>query len=201
MEGEGFMLMGKPLTKVVGMANWYPVGAIEKAFQPMTQLHDKAMQGDILPCLHNSLLNVGKSSVSGYFTVFFSWGKGVEIYDAKNSKIEITGKAVIIRWQEKSGLFVIPLLNGGENDQGESVNFVTINGEAINQASNNILELPTINLCIAYLYATLSFPTKCTWLAAICHGNFVRWSIITIKNINKYYPETKEMLKGHLNQQ
>jgi hypothetical protein len=44
------------------------------------------------------------------------------------------------------------------------------------------------------------FPVKSTWLKAVAAGNYVGWSMLTIRIINKYYPETNKTSKGHLNQ-
>ncbi|KAL7502326.1 hypothetical protein ACHAXN_000445, partial [Cyclotella atomus] len=39
-----------------------------------------------------------------------------------------------------------------------------------------------------------------TWIKAIKAGNFVGWPLLTEKNVAKYYPETTETPKGHMNQ-
>ncbi len=44
------------------------------------------------------------------------------------------------------------------------------------------------------------YPVKSTWLKAVQAGNFVGWPLLTQRNVNKYYPETVETPKGHLNQ-
>ena len=44
------------------------------------------------------------------------------------------------------------------------------------------------------------YPVKTTWLKAIKAGNYVGWPLLTVKNVTKYYPETTETPKGHLNQ-
>ena len=43
-------------------------------------------------------------------------------------------------------------------------------------------------------------PSKSTWLKAIKAGNYVGWPMLTERNVQKYYPETIETAKGHLNQ-
>ena len=94
------------------------MGATEKELFPMSQFHDEGRQRDILPGLHNSLVIIDKLSYSAYFSIFFPQRKGVEIYDANNSKIETTDKAIIQRCQYESGLSHILLLNEGAHDQG-----------------------------------------------------------------------------------
>jgi len=51
------------------------------------------------------------------------------------------------------------------------------------------------------MHAVCGYPVKTTWTKAANAGNFVGWPLLTEKNINKYYPETDETPKGHMNQQ
>jgi hypothetical protein len=51
------------------------------------------------------------------------------------------------------------------------------------------------------MHAVCGYPVKSTWLKAVKAGNFVGWPLLTEKNISKYYPETDETPKGHMNQQ
>jgi len=51
------------------------------------------------------------------------------------------------------------------------------------------------------MQAVCGFHIKTTWSNANKAGNFVGWPLLTEKNINKYYPETDETPKGHMNQQ
>jgi hypothetical protein len=50
------------------------------------------------------------------------------------------------------------------------------------------------------MHAVCGYPVKSTWVKAIKAGNFVGWTLLTEKNVQKYYPETKETDKGHMNQ-
>ena len=50
------------------------------------------------------------------------------------------------------------------------------------------------------MHAVCGYPVKSTWLRAVKAGNFVGWPLLTEKNINKYYPESVETPKGHMNQ-
>jgi hypothetical protein len=51
------------------------------------------------------------------------------------------------------------------------------------------------------MHAVCGYPVKTTWSKAAKAGNFLGWPLLTEKNINKYYPETDETPKGHMNQQ
>jgi hypothetical protein len=50
------------------------------------------------------------------------------------------------------------------------------------------------------MHAVCGYPVKSTWLKAIKAGNYVGWPMLTEQNVQKYYPETTETAKGHLNQ-
>ena len=50
------------------------------------------------------------------------------------------------------------------------------------------------------MHAVCGYPIKSTWLKAIKAGNYVGWPMLNECNIQKYYPETIETAKGHLNQ-
>ena len=53
---------------------------------------------------------------------------------------------------------------------------------------------------VKWMHAVCSYPVKSTWLKAIKAGSYVGWSMLNEHNIQKYYPETIETAKGHLNQ-
>ena len=49
------------------------------------------------------------------------------------------------------------------------------------------------------MHAVCGYPVKSTWLRAIKKGNFHGWPLLTERNVKKYYPETVETPKGHMN--
>ena len=198
-EGGGFIPTGEPSSKVVGMANGQPVQASQRALLPMSNLRQGAREGDILPGLHNSLVSVSKFADEGYVTIFEPGDKGVAVYDANDVKIELTGDAVVRGWRDPaSGLWRVPLTNDpAPND----ANSVLLREDAVKEAALNLFDLPSVERSIRYLHACLGFPTKATWLKAIRRGNFVGWPLVTVENVNAYFPECDETPKGHLNQQ
>ncbi|KAL7527518.1 hypothetical protein ACHAWF_002206 [Thalassiosira exigua] len=50
------------------------------------------------------------------------------------------------------------------------------------------------------MHAVCGYPVKSTWLKAIKAGNFQGWPLLNERNVTKYYPDTAETPKGHLNQ-
>ena len=69
------------------------------------------------------------------------------------------------------------------------------------EAIHNVYELPRIECAVRYLHAAAGFPTKATWLKIIHHGNYLTWTLITINNGHKYFPESEETQKGHMHNQ
>jgi len=63
---------------------------------------------------------------------------------------------------------------------------------------HNVYELPSIEPNIRYLHGMAGFPTKTSWLKAICKGNYLSWPLINVKNVAKYFPESEETQKGHM---
>eukprot|EP00804_Cyclotella_cryptica_P002928 CCRYP_013287-RA/>CCRYP_013287-RA protein AED:0.38 eAED:0.38 QI:0/0/0/1/1/1/2/0/632 len=50
------------------------------------------------------------------------------------------------------------------------------------------------------MHSICGYPVQSTWLKAVQAGNVVGWPLPTAKNIQKYYPDSAETTKGHLNQ-
>ena len=59
-------------------------------------------------------------------------------------------------------------------------------------------ELPSTNQIIRYLHACAGFPTKTTWIKAIRAGNFATWPHLTLKAVQKHFPESDETQQGHM---
>ena len=60
------------------------------------------------------------------------------------------------------------------------------------EAINNVYDLLSIECTIRYLHAAAGFPTKRTRTKAIKSGNYLTWPFLTVKNVNKYFPESEE---------
>eukprot|EP00984_Skeletonema_dohrnii_P010071 scaffold3903_cov156-Skeletonema_dohrnii-CCMP3373.AAC.2 len=190
-EDGGFVSTGVPSKKIIGTASGQPMTATVEAVLPMTQLRPEARQADIVPQLKNSLVSISRLADSNYVTIFRPGGKGVEVYDENDVKVTITGEAVLKGWRD-GNLWRVPLEDGGS---------LPISDSTMAEAANNLFELPSIGEGIRYLHASLGFPVKSTWLKAIRAGNFAGWPLVTVENVNKYFPESDETQYGHLNQQ
>ncbi len=54
---------------------------------------------------------------------------------------------------------------------------------------------------IKWMHAVCGYPVKSTRIKAIKAGDYIGWSMLIERNVNKeYYPETSETSKGHMNQ-
>ena len=49
------------------------------------------------------------------------------------------------------------------------------------------------------MHTVCGYPVKSTWLEAVKAGNYTGWPLLTERNVSKYYPETDETPKSHLN--
>ena len=68
------------------------------------------------------------------------------------------------------------------------------------QQANSVYDLPSTEEAIKWMHAVCGYPVKSTWLKAVKAGNYTGWPLLTERNVSKYYPETTETPKGHLNQ-
>ena len=50
------------------------------------------------------------------------------------------------------------------------------------------------------MHSVCGYPFKSTWFKANKAGNFTGWTMLNKRNVAKYYPETTDTPKGHLNQ-
>jgi hypothetical protein len=65
--------------------------------------------------------------------------------------------------------------------------------------ANSVYDLPSTEQAIKWMHAVCGYSVKSTWLKAIKAGSYIGWPILTECNVNKYYPETRETSKGHMN--
>ena len=61
------------------------------------------------------------------------------------------------------------------------------------EAINNFYKLPSIELAIRYLHGAAGFPTKSTWIKSIQKGNYLKWSLINVNNVNKKFLSQREL--------
>jgi hypothetical protein len=161
----------------------------------MSQLNDEARKGDELPSLqHHSLISVPKLSTSGYTTVFKPGEQGVDVYQEGDVEIVPRGEPLLRGWRDARGLWRIPLVDG-TNEAGVE------RFQMSHEQMNSLYHLPSVEARVAYIHACLGFPTKSAMIDAAAAGRLVGVPFATVSNIHRFYPETKETPKGHLDQQ
>eukprot|EP00804_Cyclotella_cryptica_P004232 CCRYP_014565-RA/>CCRYP_014565-RA protein AED:0.39 eAED:0.39 QI:0/0/0/1/0/0/3/0/607 len=148
---------------------------------------------DIVPNLHQTLLSGSKFADANYTAVYNK--HKVNFYDSNT--INITEHPVLTGYRcPHTGLWQVPLRPITVN---ETTNTLILDSKCGLQSTStryrvptpthihkhlqaslecntehmlNIYELPSIAQSIMYLHAAASFPTKSTWLSAICKGNY-----------------------------
>ena len=189
---HGAIPTGEKSNKIVRVPNGQSMIASEKAMLPNKKLRDEARECDILPGLHkDSLISVGKLADAGYYTIFMPGNQGVQVIDGTKTKMCLPGEAILRGWRDHQGLWRVPI---AEEEYA-------LPDEDLEESLNNVFDLPSLEQTIRYLHACAGFPTRRTWIKAIKKGNYVGWPVLTEQNVNKYFPESTETVKGHMNHQ
>jgi hypothetical protein len=182
-------------TRWVGMVN----GGVSKA-KFVTQLLFKdlsaqATQADTFQDFPSSLMSVGKTTNDGMISIFTK--DGVTIHKEMNVLITCKGEPILIGVRNEQGGYRIPLIQ--QRGQWQPRRPSKQARKCLHQA-NSVYDLPSTEQAIKWMHAVCGYPVKLTWLKAIKAGNYIGWPMLTERNVNKYYPETSEMSKGHMNQ-
>ena len=150
----------------------------------------------------------------------------VNFYDGNTVKIKVSEEAVLRGYKcPRTKLWIVPLspniidettdtlildspagmnsLNTwyevpSTNTITDTLNFIIHQAPKTTEAINNVYDLPSIEPTIQYLHEAAGFPTKHTWTKAIKAGNYLTRPFLTVKNVNKYFPESEETQQGHM---
>lgn len=82
-----------------------------------------------------------------------------------------------------------------DRERSEKLHIESPNQE---HAVNNAYELPLTEKVIRCIHAVAGYPIKATLFKAIQAGNFDTWPMVTVKNVNKFFPEFVETQKCHM---
>jgi hypothetical protein len=163
--------------------------------QPAKDIH-------IVPSIESkSLLSTAKFVKACYITVFDN--KEVNIYDTHNTTFKVSRAAILRGWFDRTAnLWQIPLIPVVLNSNTDTVlvnkppaEFLPDCLPAINTI-HNVYKLKTQPELVRYLHACAGFPTKPSWIKAIKNRQYASWPGLTIKAAAKYFPESKETMKG-----
>lgn len=140
-------------------------------------------------------MSVGKTADDGTVSIFTK--DGITVHKEEDVLITCKGQPILIGVRDEHGRYRIPLVQQKGRWQPRPPK-KRVN-EKLQQA-NSVYDLPSIEQAIKWMHAVCGYPVKSTWIKAVKAGNFIGWPLLTTKNIAKYYPETDETTKGHMNQ-
>ena len=80
------------------------------------------------------------------------------------------------------------IIDSGSRQHSES--WITTRGEQCIQHTIN-------KKSVRYLHEAAGFPVQETWIDAIKAGNYTTWPGITLKTVNRHFPELDETQKGY----
>jgi len=140
-------------------------------------------------------MSVGKTADDGTVSVFTK--EGVNVFKEADVLITCKGEPILIGDRDSHGRYRIPLVQqrGQWQPRGPSKQ-----ARKILRQANIVYDLPSTEQAIKWMHAVCGYPVKSTWLKAIKAGNYVGWPMLNKRTVQRYYPETIETAKGHLNQ-
>ena len=182
-------------TKRVGVANGGTSSGRYVTQLPFPQLSKKAAEADTFVQFPTSLMSVGKTADDGNISIFTK--EDVKVYKEEDVLITCKGTPIFIGKRDERGRYRIPLQQTRGQWQPRQP---TKRAKKFLQEANSVYDLPSTEEAIKWMHAVCGYPVKSTWIKAIKAGNFVGWPMLNKRNVAKYYPETTETPKGHMNQ-
>ena len=182
-------------SKQVAVANGHISTATHESRLPFPGLSKRAAKADTFNDFPQSLMSVGKVSDDGTLSIFTK--DGVSVHREEDVLITCKGAPILIGVRDDHGRYRIPLTQHKGTWQPRKP---SKRAKQVLQQANSVYDLPSTEQAIKWMHAVCGYPVKSTWLKAIKAGNFVGWPLLTEANVKKYYPETAETPKGHLNQ-
>ena len=140
-------------------------------------------------------MSVGQVNDNGNISIFTS--NGVTVHKEEDVLITCKGEPILVGVRDEKGGYRIPLVQQRDSWKPRTP---TKTATIALQKANSVYDLPLTEECIKWMHAACGFPVKSTWIKAIEAGNFKGWLLLTVKRVKKYYLETTETPKGHLNQ-
>jgi hypothetical protein len=186
----------RPSTQKVRVANGGTSNAKYITQQlPFRQLSAQSRQADTFQDFPNSLMSVGKTANERTVSVFTK--DGINVFKEEDVLITCKGKPILIGVRDGHGQYRILLMQ--QRGQWQPRRPSKQARKALQQV-NSIYDLPLTEQAIKWMHAICGYPVKSTWLKAIKADKYVGWPMLNERNVKKYYPETIETPKGHLNQ-
>ncbi len=179
----------------VGVANGGTSKGVNVTKLPFNQLSDTAVRADTFNDFPDSLISVGQLADDKTISIFSK--EGVSVHKEEDVLITVQNEPILIGVRDEQGRYRIPL----QQYKGQwKPRQASKKARQTLRKANSVYDLPSTEQAIKWMHAVCGYPVKTTWLKAIKAGNFIGWPLLTVKNVTKYYPETTETPKGHLNQ-
>eukprot|EP00804_Cyclotella_cryptica_P000999 CCRYP_012348-RA/>CCRYP_012348-RA protein AED:0.11 eAED:0.11 QI:0/0/0/1/1/1/3/0/1327 len=185
----------RPSTRQVGVANGSTSTAKYVSQLPFPQLSPNAVLADSFVDFPQSLMSVGKTCDDGTIAIFTQ--SGVTVHKDTDVLITCQGEPLLIGARDAHGRYRIPLTQHKGRWQPRRP---SKKAQQTLRHANSVYDLPSTEQAIRWMHAVCGYPVKSTWLKAVQAGNFIGWPLLTSRNIQKYFPESVETPKGHLNQ-
>lgn len=182
-------------TRRVGVANGSTSTATYVSQLPFPQLSPNAVLADSFADFPQSLMSVGKTCDDGTIAIFTQ--SGVTVHKDTDVLITCQGEPLLIGARDAQGRYRIPLTQHKGRWQPRRP---SKKARQTLRHANSVYDLPSTEQAIRWMHAVCGYPVKSTWLKAVQAGNFIGWPLLTSRNVQKYFPETVETPKGHLNQ-
>jgi hypothetical protein len=124
---------------------------------------------------------------SGYTTIFQPGDEGVMFHKGGTLTIMMSR----------------PLVLQGCKKKGETLWTVSVpqTMRKKREEVSNMHNLSSISQTIKYHHASAGYPVQDTWITEINAGNYATWPGITSAAVQKHFPESNEMHKGHMKRQ
>jgi hypothetical protein len=180
----------------VGVANGGTSKGIHVTQLPFQNLSAAAIKADTFNDFPDSLISVGQLIADDETISIFS-KEGVSVHKEEDVLITVNNEPILIGVRDEQGRYRIPL----QQHKGQwKPRHASKKARQTLRKANSVYDLPSTEQAIKWMHAVCGYPVKTTWLKAIKAGNYIGWPLLTVKNVTKYYPETTETPKGHLNQ-
>ena len=132
---------------------------------------------------HNSLISGGKFADTKCITVLTP--TEVLIYDGKDTHISVSEVPILQGWRDTTtGLWRVPLQPIVPPPKSE----FTSNNKAIEDATENVYELPSADKSIRYIHNCAVLLTKRYWLKAIKGGSYATWTNLSAESVKQHFP-------------
>ena len=140
-------------------------------------------------------MSVGKTADNGNVSIFTKYG--VTIHKEEDVLITFQKKLIIIGRRYEQGRYRIPLTQ----DHGQWQPHIPTKAVRRQlQLVHSVYNLPPKEEAIKWMHAVCGYSVNSMWIKAIKAGNYVGWTMLTERNVARYYPNTNETPKGHVNQ-